>query len=453
MNHRANLQAAIADTIWTWTASRVEAVCERLGLARRGAVEDEPFRSKRAYAQRRLDGLDYDKLLDVGRRLWAETGSSHSTGAAALGEVLRLIDSPPRVTEFTRRRLAAALDELEGGMFGDRSALDVLPNALQDLDFSDQYGGLRQEIVQHTIRNDDWRTEDYFQRLGLLTCSDHRLFRVLAEVVHPLSRAGDDQDAAVRAINEHIQRDGFTLVAAGQMSGYPTYAIVPAGLGVEGRPKNLIFASTGRKPEIVFRDAINNDIAVVKYGEHCLIFDEPFPDGVFTWGDLAAWWARLTGTEAGRRAEEGLFLRLWASVKATTSPPEQLLFHTYYGLVKERGTELPVLLPQVYLHFDPMSAHMLGGATRLVRQRMDFLLLLSHRDRIVIEVDGKQHYADGDLPSPRRYGEMMAEDRKLRLAGYEVYRFGGAELQGEGGQQLAKLFFRDLFRRHAVFAS
>jgi hypothetical protein len=66
---------------------------------------------------------------------------------------------------------------------------------------------------------------------------------------------------------------------------------------------------------------------------------------------------------------------------------------------------------------------------------MDFLMLLPHRTRVVIECDGVQHYADDQvLPSkrryanPRRYGEMAAEDRELRLAGYEVYRFGGVDV-------------------------
>jgi very-short-patch-repair endonuclease len=59
---------------------------------------------------------------------------------------------------------------------------------------------------------------------------------------------------------------------------------------------------------------------------------------------------------------------------------------------------------------------------------MDFLFLLGGRRRIVIEVDGRQHYADGAQASPQRYAEMVAEDRRLRLDGYEVYRFGGAEL-------------------------
>jgi very-short-patch-repair endonuclease len=60
---------------------------------------------------------------------------------------------------------------------------------------------------------------------------------------------------------------------------------------------------------------------------------------------------------------------------------------------------------------------------------MDFLLLLDRHRRVVLEVDGIQHYADDDgSANTARYAEMVAADRELRLAGYEVYRFGGAEI-------------------------
>ena len=90
------------------------------------------------------------------------------------------------------------------------------------------------------------------------------------------------------------------------------------------------------------------------------------------------------------------------------------------------------LIPQVYLHFDPVtqSARRSAGqsGSPLARQRMDFLILFSSRHRVVLEVDGKQHYANGDTASPALYSEMVSEDRRLRLAGYEVYRFGGTKL-------------------------
>ncbi len=83
---------------------------------------------------------------------------------------------------------------------------------------------------------------------------------------------------------------------------------------------------------------------------------------------------------------------------------------------------------------------------------MDFLLLLPHNARVVIECDGQQHYADDDgKASPRRYAAMMAEDRDLRLKGYEVYRFGGAELPDTpAARQLLETFFNRLAERYAA---
>jgi hypothetical protein len=47
---------------------------------------------------------------------------------------------------------------------------------------------------------------------------------------------------------------------------------------------------------------------------------------------------------------------------------------------------------------------------------MDFLMLLPRRVRVVVELDGKQHYSDEDgTADPARYAAMVREDRQLRL--------------------------------------
>ncbi|MFJ3419023.1 hypothetical protein ACIPN8_22025 [Streptomyces sp. NPDC086082] len=73
---------------------------------------------------------------------------------------------------------------------------------------------------------------------------------------------------------------------------------------------------------------------------------------------------------------------------------------------------------------------------------------MSNGARIVLEVDGKQHYAEGDKASPKFYSEMVAEDRRLRLKGYEMYRFGGHELGSEGAADMLREFFNQLLARH-----
>lgn len=78
---------------------------------------------------------------------------------------------------------------------------------------------------------------------------------------------------------------------------------------------------------------------------------------------------------------------------------------------------------------------------------MDFSLLFSDRRRVVIEIDGKQHYASGDRASPQLYAQLVVEDRRLRLKGYEVYRFGGAELFSDSSKAMVDEFFNQLTAR------
>ncbi len=78
-------------------------------------------------------------------------------------------------------------------------------------------------------------------------------------------------------------------------------------------------------------------------------------------------------------------------------------------------------------------------------------MLLPNRVRVVIEVDGKHHYADkSGLADPGLYAAMLNADRDLRLAGYDVYRFGAEELNGDAGQAVVIEFFERLFRLHKV---
>ncbi|MDO0911057.1 hypothetical protein QQM39_09390 [Streptomyces sp. DT2A-34] len=84
---------------------------------------------------------------------------------------------------------------------------------------------------------------------------------------------------------------------------------------------------------------------------------------------------------------------------------------------------------------------------------MDFLLLLPHGQRIVLEVDGSQHYTrdHGRTPDTAKYAEMMAGDRDLKLRGYEVYRFGHDELRDEASAlNLLGRFLPELFQRYGM---
>ena len=211
----------------------------------------------------------------------------------------------------------------------------------------------------------------------------------------------------------------------------PELANVVARLGahgVAGDLKNLIFAADGPKPRIVLRDAISNVVEIVDNAEHCLMYDRPLGEHGLTWGELAGWWIALShGAPTRQHAARDLYSRLSRSL---ANDAEKFFFKIYCTrYAQATGSDVPALVPQVYLHYDPYMRSRFGYRPgQLKRQRMDFLLLLPRRARVVLEIDGVQHYSRDGVPDPKLYAEMVAEDRALRLARYEVYRFGGHEL-------------------------
>ncbi len=296
------------------------------------------------------------------------------------------------------------------------------------------------------VANSDWSYKDFFELVGAVGLSERRFRRILEEVVHPEVRTEEDQKHLIELMNPLLVRDGFELLPVEQMSGYPVYRVIKKG-GVAGQSKNLIFAANGPKPEIVLIDAINNDIEIVKNQEFCLVYDRPIGLDGLRWSELVQRWADLDGS---KDPERELYRRLAASL---SSPPEKRLFRLCFEILRDTyGERLPAIVPQVYLHYDPYTIREQPNGSSLVRQRMDFLLLLPHRQRVVIEVDGKQDYADGDVASPERYAAMVAEDRNLRLAGYEVYRFGGYELMQPNPRAIVEAFLTRLIAATTPFA-
>jgi hypothetical protein len=224
------------------------------------------------------------------------------------------------------------------------------------------------------------------------------------------------------------------------------------GGGVGGPAKNLIFAANGPKPELVLRDAVNNDLEITRNGEHCLVYDRPIPADGLTYGNLIEWWRERQGfADAVPERDVGLDLHARLRASLNDNPVELRVFDAYAARYRDNRFDIPALIPQVYLHYDPAAQWMRRTAgedgSPLARQRMDFLILFSSRHRVVLEVDGKQHYAKGDTASPTLYGEMVAEDRRLKLTGYEVYRFGGAELMRDDADRMLAEFFDQLAER------
>lgn len=83
---------------------------------------------------------------------------------------------------------------------------------------------------------------------------------------------------------------------------------------------------------------------------------------------------------------------------------------------------------------------------------MDFLLPLPNATRVVLEVDGSQHFSQDGTPSLTLYAEMVSADRELRLVGYEVYRFGANELVSANAVATIERFFNGIWARYDIAA-
>ena len=72
--------------------------------------------------------------------------------------------------------------------------------------------------------------------------------------------------------------------------------------------------------------------------------------------------------------------------------------------------------------------------------------------RVIVELDGIEHYSDKTgRADPKKYAEMMREDRRVRLAGYEVYRFGGQDFVDKNSAKLLlKIFFEGLLQKYGI---
>lgn len=457
---RAALVLLLTEGSWT----QIENDHRKVGLSWRPDLQ--PGWGKPKYVQAVLDDVPDEEVVAVARRTLERLPERD---LLAIEDALSWVDANgiAHVSEVTRLALAHILDgrrlhpsEPPGGVLGKFARAngshrfeyaadsDLVEVEVDLLGFfgTGTSNGPRVTRSSHLALLDAHSFREW---------PDARLFQLLEFLVHPIVRQGDDQASFVQALNVVIAADRFELFATEQLSGHSVFKVRRLTDGVAGRPKNLIFASTGPKPELGFADAVNNDIAILRHAEHCLVYEEQIGDDGLRWTKLVDWWAAREGLDpkdASTRNHLGERL-----AKSLASEAERRFFKAYFKVLRlQLGDALPALVPQVYLHYDPLTLREIrdrGHTRRFDVQRMDFLLLLPRGVRVIVEIDGQQHYSTGmepsAKPSPEEYARTVRSDRNLRLAGYEVYRFGGHELRDESVCVSAvEEFFARLFRRH-----
>jgi very-short-patch-repair endonuclease len=410
-------------------------ICKKYNLE--PGEEDEAFRSKRKYVSIRLENKSDQFIFDLTKKIINDYDCISLSRSAHLYFDECLFD----ISSVTRRKLIDNFLLTED--FVDSNHFDDLISSVDS-----RFNNAAEGICQY------WGMNYLFEEiLHLMYVSDKKFITFIEKIVHPKFNKNEKQEKFVKTINAYIKLDGFELIESGIYSGYSYFKINRSGSGVSGNIKNLIFSADGPKPEIVLSDSINNNIKIVKNEEHCLVYDRPIKDSGLLWSDLVIWWSAVNNCQVDSELERSLYKRLFRSLD---SDPEKLFFRVYFSKMKSILDEnLPALIPQVYLHYDPYTLKYLKGDKRLSRQRMDFLLIFSKKDRIIIEIDGKQHYSIGDKSNPKLYSEMVSEDRELKLKGYDVYRFGGFELTNniETATIIIEKFFIDLFSKYNIISN
>lgn len=427
------------------TGPRIPELCESLGMP-----QTDEDGSKRDRIRASWTSVADSDLPEVARRLL----KNHMIAAESRIQIQDILwsDGALRIPRRFRRELALSVDMC--GLYVDGRKFDELLELLWDLgpipffDFQAQ-SGLRYEIARHVHQHDDWNVETVFDKLGAFEAGDQRFIYFIEGLASADVRPDEAaQRTFVECANSSLRKCGVELRETDSAEGYPVFTMVSLHDGTRGRPKNLVFASSV-KPDIRFKDAIDNDIEIVSNADQVLVYDRQIGPNGLCWQDLQNWWAEARGISDPKQAKASLYRRLMASLPQS-SPPQKLLFEGFFKAFTGSIPQLPALLPEVWLHWDPKTVEQ-RGRDALLRFRMDFLLLLPHGVRVVIEVDGKQHYAHPDgAADVKRYAEMVAGDRELKLAGYEVFRFGGAELKADDSEFLVKEFFESLFKRYRV---
>jgi hypothetical protein len=441
------LRGLIGDLKDRGTHTELPTICEQLGL-RPPCAEG----SKRERLHDSFDAAPDSELVVIAER-YLQFFPPNPETRNKIQELIWQASPCPEVPKRFRREIANCLDG-EVLFLNAKHFMALLDNLwiIED-PFAALLGtsstSLRAKIEKHVVENPgDWPVDHLFEELGAYDCSNRRFLHLLEGLASADVRPDlTAQNHFVSLLNAALAPCQIELQATGTEGGYPAFTAVSIGKRVKASAKNLIFASQV-KPDLRFCDAINNDVEVVSNQDKVLIYDRPIGVGGLTWQELQNWWAHAMQLNDDD-AKGSLYRRLFHCLPEN-SPPQRLLFEAYFKHFKLAVPGLPALLPEVWLHWDPKTARE-RGKDALLRFRMDFLLLLPNGTRVVIEVDGKEHYADArGQADPKRYADMATCDRDLRLAGYDVYRFGAVELDGESGLARAGDFFDRLFKLYRL---
>lgn len=112
--------------------------------------------------------------------------------------------------------------------YGRRTEIQFLEK-LYDLDITVAAGEytLREEIFQHTVRNNDYEYGWFFsdERFNLAKGDDETLLKFLAQMFHPIIRSEkSDWTEVLAEINKLLKEDGYEIYESEKISGRSVYS-------------------------------------------------------------------------------------------------------------------------------------------------------------------------------------------------------------------------------------
>lgn len=446
MTEYDSLKTILVDFFRNYKAYELKTICEKYCIQCNN--EMNPMHSKRLYVESGLSKKSFSELQEIAKEIIANECDN-----IFVKKVEPYLDDDFFEIPMTTRRMIlnwlCSQNNLEGKVdicHLISCAWNIDEMQVTVVQWNEQFP-LKEYVIQHMIRNDDITYRELFEDLlDFMYISNKQLIVFLESLVNPSIREPDEQEYYVSELNHIICSEGFQLVQRKSIAGQPIYELEKASLGISGKIQNIIFGAYDVKPDIVIDDSLLNTLKIVGDEEKCLFYNLPISINGLSWHDLVTWWNK-GNTDYDIEIEKTLVNRL---KKSLDSEPEVTFIRTYYNLIHKLGNnELPALIPQVYCHYDPKSAKMRKGQV-YVLQRMDFLLLLPYGHRVVIEIDGKHHYANDNIASPSKYASMVRDDRNLKLYGYDVYRFGGHEFTSQNIVAIIEEFIINLFKKYGV---
>jgi hypothetical protein len=132
------------------------------------------------------------------------------------------------ITDLTRRAIIDYLLECGDPFHGRLDHMEFLRRVwpLSEMPSEDsRFDDAESDIWQHTVNNHDWDHDELlFKRLQIETCSDDIFLKFVETALSPrvVSKMARIEERA-DAVNRHLARDGYTLVADERVSGWPVY--------------------------------------------------------------------------------------------------------------------------------------------------------------------------------------------------------------------------------------